>query len=223
MKTLLKLTLFYTYFLFAANAQDIELNYTCKLSGDAPPEMLQYFPNKTQVLSNGKHAVIKSFGSIPLFNTEIIFNSDKKESYVINRSTNTYVLVQDQAENTNKTPTNYRVKNTGITETISGYKCSKYEVIYQEGEENIIVYIWATNALNLPVLQINDNKPSYMAWTFKSKEISGQTIQLEHSMKMNDKNLTITYTMVSHKLDKIDPSIFEIPANFKEMKMPLKR
>jgi hypothetical protein len=152
--------------------------------------------------------------------TETLYLKDKNETYMINRESKIYSLLPNQTNtNTGQDPA-IAFKKTTETQKILNYTCTKTIVTITEKDQTINQVFWTTNEIkNINFSNLSGNKLGKGKEAMFYKEIDGVPLKME--MTTPQVNMTMQVTEI--KKETLPATDFQLPAGFKEMKLPGQR
>lgn len=187
-----------------------QVSYKIEVKGENAALMAMLMPNSMDMFMLGKDALIRMNGGIA--NTgDIITKGEEGKSYMVVHSKKTvYNMSSDKSKSTSK-PT---VEEKG-TETIKGYKCTKYLVKFPKTEKGeIYQYMWCSTDIKFTPPQTAGKSSQFFL-----EEIKGFPVKIDQYVTASAKGQTMTINQ-ELLLDKIsetkpDAGMFEIPKKYK--------
>lgn len=218
MKTLF--TFIFSTIFFTAIGQNFQLIYTCQFEGFFDQTAAPFLPKECSIRSNGEKLLISQKAENPMFASDQLI--DKDNTYSINKFTKTYTVIPLSDDNHSDVPFDYKKVASG--EKVANYNCDKYAITYSVQGQSLTLYIWVTKDINLPKFPNNKNINSPTSLAFQHKSIEGTIVKMEMPSPMPNSNANqkFIYTLKSYSIEKLDPSIFEIPSNFTKISIPSK-
>lgn len=164
------------------------------------------FPKSMVVKIKDQNTLTRMEGGMMI--GDILYLSEKGQSYRVDRDNKTYSVLSDNNNNSG----NAKVTKTTASASILGYKCQKYQVEMTEQGKKITQYIWATTELKgMDMRGISNEKMSNSAIY---KEIDGFPLKIQMSMP----EMEMIMEAKEVKKQSLPASEFIIPSNFKEVK-----
>ncbi len=141
--------------------------------------------------------------------------TDKKQSYSIDRSNKTYTVLPQGKEEPSKTNPDVKVTKTNETIRILNYLCTKTIVEITQNGKVMKNFYWTTTEIkgvdfsNLSKQHVGRGNQAMFY-----ENIEGVPLKVE--MNMAEGSMTMEVTEV--KKESLSDSLFELPADFKEVK-----
>ncbi|MEP2668494.1 MAG: DUF4412 domain-containing protein [Cyclobacteriaceae bacterium] len=168
--------------------------------------MNDMFPTGMTVKIKNQNALTRMDGG--MMTGDILYLSEKGQSYRVDRESKTYSVLSGGNNNGN----DVKVTKTAESASILGYKCQKYQVEMTEQGKKLTQYIWATTELKgIDMRSLSDEK---MRNSAIYKEIDGFPLKMQ--MVMPEMEMTMEAKEV--KEQSLPANEFIIPSNFKEVK-----
>jgi hypothetical protein len=168
--------------------------------------MSDMFPKGMTVKVKNQNTLTRMEGGMMM--GDILYLSEKGQSYSVDRENKTYSVLSNDSNNEN----NAKVTKTTESVSILGYKCQKYQVEMTEEGKKITQYIWATTELKgMDMRSMSDEK---MRNSAIYQEIAGFPLKMQ--MFMPEMEMIMEAKEV--KKQSLPASEFIIPSNFKEVK-----
>ena len=192
-------------------AQSFEgtMTYDIKYTGESVAQFASMMPNAyTLKVKGGKSRFSIQGGMMSSFMGDVINVSDKEVAFILmpNQKTAYKISTKDSDSETAK-PT---VTNTGITETINGYKCTKYKVTIKSKEGEMTSYIWASKDLN-----VKFPKAAMQSALSAFEGVDGFPVKVEQSMNQMGMSFTIIVTLKEAKKVALADADFAVPSDYK--------
>jgi hypothetical protein len=207
--------------LFATTAypQNFEgtVKYDLKYSGEAIAQFASMMPSAyTLKLKGDKSRFTIEGGMMSALMGDIITHSDKELAYILmpQQKTAYKISTKDSEKNAqeklNAPPIVPKVINTGETEKINGYNCTKYKISIKNDEGEIISYVWASKdiAAKLPKATMQTGITTY-------EGIDGFPVKIEQNMSQMGISFTMNIILNELKQGKIPDSEFTVPSDYK--------
>lgn len=187
------------------------LKYDLKYEGEMVEQFASMMPNSYTLKMKGDQSRFAiQGGMVSSFMGDIITNG-KGVSYMLMPSQKVAYKISD-AEPVKEEPVNYKVTNTGINETIKGYKCTKYKVIIKgEKGEEITSYLWASEDLKITMPKNASNQNALRAY----QGVDGFPVKIEQNM--NQMGISFNMTIILNEVTEgsIADSEFKLPSDYK--------
>lgn len=145
---------------------------------------------------------------------EVLNLTDKKQSYSIDRSNKTYSVLPQGSAEASKTNPEVKITKTNETIKILNHTCTKTIVEMTQNGKTLKNFYWTTmeiKDLDLKSLSSqNVGRNQYMFY----KDIEGVPLKMEVTMPEGSMIMEVTEI----KKESLSSSLFELPADFKEVK-----
>jgi len=166
--------------------------------------------------------------------TTVIMRTDLGKMWIINNASKTYMdrsledaksAAASAAAMMGGDKMQVEVKPTGATKKIGDWNCQEYDLSVKGGTP-LSMRIWATPDVTIdPQLyakmsEAMGSNPMMTSLTDKIKSIPGYPIQSIMTMTMGGQELQSTSTIQKISQEKIDPSVFELPAGYTKVEAP---
>jgi hypothetical protein len=185
------------------------LKYGLKYSGESVAQFASMMPNAyTLKLKGGKSRFSIQGGMMSSFMGDVINLSDKELAYILMPAQKTaYKVSTKDADKANEAKP--VVTNTGVTETISGYKCTKYKVAIKSKEGEVTSYIWASKDLNVKV-----PKAAMQSALSAFEGVDGFPVKVEQNMNQMGMSFTVVVLLSEAKQGAISDAEFTVPSEY---------
>lgn len=139
---------------------------------------------------------------------EIVSQHDKKENYMLyHTGKKAYKLPEEsQTDQTNKPKP--KVTKTSETETIAGYKCTKYLV--EESNSKVAQQIWATKDIKIPMGAFSSGMANRSSRAMLIEGIDGLPLK----MIVTENGTTSEVVATAVNKSKIDNTELQVPAGY---------
>lgn len=202
--------------LMAVNAQEKfngTVHYELDYMGSGIEAFKGMLPNGyTFKFLNGDMLMRMEGGMAASMMGDIVHLGKKGETYMLKPSEKKALKMKSDGGE-EKNSSGVSVSTTGETETIAGYKCTKYKLTTTVNGEAVTNYIWATDELKVQ----KPKKASGMGsgGSLFVDEIQGYPLKVQVTSNMA--GMSFTMTMTADKLDNTAPSkdLFVIPSDYK--------
>ncbi|MEO5595234.1 MAG: DUF4412 domain-containing protein [Chitinophagaceae bacterium] len=195
----------------------MEANPQMKERMDAAMKMMQggnggsLMPTNFIVKTNGINSITKMEGGMMAI--EMLYLTDKKQVYMINRNAKTYSLLPSNSNTDHKGDSiQHKVTKTGETMKVLDYTCTKYivEITTEHGSTMNQVF-WTTNEIKgLDMKTMARQKMGNNGQSFYYEGISGMPLRME--MVTAQVNMVMQVTEI--KKETLPDTDFTIPADF---------
>jgi uncharacterized protein Usg len=199
----------------AATAQNFEgiLKYDLKYSGEAVAQFASMMPSSyTMKLKGAKSRFSIQGGMVAAFMGDVISYSDKEQAFILmpQQKTAYKVSTKDAEKTAKEKEIKPVVTNTGVTEKINGYNCTKYKVTIKTDDGEVTSYIWASTdlAVKFPKAAMQNALSSY-------EGINGFPVKIEQNMSQMGISFTMNILLAEAKEMKIADSEFVVPSEYK--------
>ncbi len=198
-------------FLSAQNFEGV-LKYDLKYEGEMVQQFAAMMPNSYTLKLKGDNSRFAiQGGMVSSFMGDIITNA-KGISYMLMPSEKTAYKISDGTEDTKNDKVDYKVTNTGISETIKGYKCNKYKIVIKsENGEDVTTYLWASKDLEVKLPNSSSRQNAIRAY----EGVEGFPVKIEQNMNQMGISFTMTIMLNEAKPVAVADSEFKLPADYK--------
>lgn len=150
--------------------------------------------------------------------TETLHQKGKDETYLINRESKTYAVIQHNADSeTSAHNPDVTVTKTAETQKILNYTCTKSTVTLTENGHTITQVFWTTNELKgIDFKSMGDQQMGKGKQSMYYKDLEGVPLKMEMTMPQG----TMVMEVLEIKKQTLPASDFEIPAGFTKTAMP---
>ncbi len=196
-----------------SSAQNFEgaLKYDLKYEGEMVDQFASMMPNSYTLKMKGEQSRFAIQGGMVSSFMGDIITDGKGVSYMLMPSQKLAYKISD-AEPAKEEPVNYKVTNTGINETIKGYKCTKYKVVLKgEKGEEVTSYMWASKDLKITMPKSSSNQNALRAY----QGIDGFPVKIEQNMNQMGISFSMTVVLNEVKEGSIADSEFKLPSDYK--------
>lgn len=214
----MKKLIFFFYLAIASiivSAQNFEgvLKYDIKYEGEMVQQFAAMMPNSYTLKLKGDNSRFAIQGGMfSSFMGDIITNA-KGVSYMLMPSEKiAYKISDGTEEETKDDKLDYKVTNTGISETIKGYKCNKYKIVIEgENGEDVTTYLWASKDLDVKLPNGSSKQNAIRAY----QGVEGFPVKIEQNMNQMGISFTMTILLNEAKPVAIAESEFKLPTDYK--------
>jgi hypothetical protein len=213
MKRLLLILVAFATLQLSVNAQNFEgtMKYDIKYSGETVAQFASMMPNSytLKVKGNNSRFAIQG-GMVSSFMGDVISMSDKELAYILMPSQKTAYKISTKEEKGSETikPT---VVNTGVSETINGYKCTKYKISFKSKEGEMTSYMWASKDL-----AVKFPKSTMQGGALSAYEgVDGFPVKVEQNVNQMGMSFTMTVVLNEAKKGAIADAEFTVPSDYK--------
>lgn len=184
------------------------IEFKVKISGKEFDRYSKAFPEAIQLKIKNQNMRGKTTGGqITSLMSGFIFDGEHKTAYVPSDAFQTAFKLKsaDFDEDSKSQSGKFEVENTGETETISGYKCTKY-IAKEEGKDTEII-VWATEDFTIA-------KPTNLANITGNIFLEGvEGFPLKAITIQNETTMMVEVADV--RKEPVDISSFEIPSGYR--------
>lgn len=200
----------------------MEQNPQLKAQMESAMKMMQsgnvgsFLPHAFTVKTSGNNSLTHMEGGVmPM---EILYQSDKKQTFLLDRTAKTYSLLPaDNASTTKDHTVKPKVTKTSETAKILNYTCTKYIVEVAEQGKTFTQIFWTTTEIKgLDMKSLSEQHMGKGNQSMYYEGIEGVPLKMEMTMP----KATMVMTMTELKKEKVPASEFVIPADFKEVPLP---
>ena len=171
-------------------------------------------PSSFVVKVKGNNSLSHMEGGI-MGGMDILNLPDKKQSYSIDRSNKTYTVLPQGTEEPAKTNPDVKVTKTKETIKVLNYTCKKTMVeITQKGKVMKNFYWTTTEIKGIDFKSLSKQSAGHGNQSMFYENIEGVPLKVE--MTMTEGSMTMEVTEI--KKESLSSSLFEVPADFKEVK-----
>jgi hypothetical protein len=147
--------------------------------------------------------------------TEILNLTDKNQSYTLDRQNKTYTALPQGSNEAQKTNAEVKVTKTNETAKILNYTCSKTIVEMTQNGKTMKNFYWTTTEIkDLDFKSLSRQRMGRGNQTMFYENIEGVPLKMEMTMPEG----TMTMEVTEIKKESLSTSLFELPADFKEVK-----
>lgn len=194
-------------------AQNFEgiLKYDLKYEGEQVAQFASMMPSGYSLKMKGDNSKFSiNGGMMSSFMGDVITDMKGELSYVLMPSQKTvYKVSTKDADKTTPKPT---VTNTGLKETIKGYNCVKYKVVFKgEKGEELISYMWTTKDLNIKLPATASKQSALQIYD----GIDGFPVKIEQNISQMGISFSLTVTLNEAKQMAVADSEFKLPPDYR--------
>lgn len=187
------------------------LKYDIKYSGDGIDQFAAMLPTSYSLKLSEKFTKLSMEGGMAAtFMGDIIGDLKNNITYMLMPMQKTAYKMTAEKSKPEKTP-DAKITNTGLNETVGGYKSTKYKIETKAGDETIVTYIWASKDVKATLPQSNASQMPFKSY----KEIDGFPVRIVQDMSQMGMSFTTTITLSEVKKEKFADSEFKVPADYK--------
>ena len=199
----------------------MEANPQMKARMEAAMAMLQggnagsMMPTSFIVKTDGTNSISKMEGG--MMNMEMLYQTDKGKSYMINRNAKTYSLLPSYNDTDHKRDSvQHKVTKTSETMKIIGYTCTKYivELTTQRGTTLNQVFWTTTEIKGLDMRSMAKQRMGNGGQSFYYEGMAGVPLRVE----MPNPQMNMVMEVTDIKKESLPATDFAIPADFTETK-----
>ncbi len=197
----------------------MEANPQMKERMEAAMKMMQggeggsMLPKTLIIKTKGNSSVSKMEGG--MMGAETLYDGDKKQAYMINRNSKTYMLM-NAGSGAAKDSVQRKVTKTGETMKVLGYNCTKYivDVTTAKGTSMTQIFWTSTDIKGMDMRSLARQRMGNSGQSIYYEGIDGVPLRIE--MNMPQMNMAMEVTDIKKEL--LPASDFTIPSDFTETK-----
>jgi len=193
-----------------------QMEKAMKMMQGGQDPMSAAMPQTVMVKIKGASSVSKIEGGM-MGGSETLYDGDKKQSYLINRTAKTYTVLNATGNHAPGADSVQRkVTKTGETMKILDYTCTKYlvEITNAKGTTMNQVFWTSTDAKGLDMSSLSKQRMGGSGQAFYFEGISGVPLRIE--MMMPQMNMIMEVTAI--KKESLPAADFAVPSDFTESK-----
>jgi hypothetical protein len=211
-----KLLFAYSFVLvsFFAVGQSFEgvLKYDLKYDGEMVQQFASMMPNSYTLKVKGEKARFGIQGGMVASFMGDFITDGSGVSYMLMPAQKTAYKLVESAADVAKDELTYKVLSTGITETVKGYKCTKYKITTKgENGEDLTSYLWASKDLSIKLPQSSNKQNALRPY----KGVEGFPVKIEQNVSQMGVSFSMTIVLSELKEATIADNEFKVPAEFK--------
>ncbi len=146
---------------------------------------------------------------------EILNLTDKNQSYSLDRQNKTYTALPQGNNEPQKTSPEIKVTKTKETAKILNYTCTKTIVEVTQNGKTMKNFYWTTTEIkDLDLKSLSKQRMGRGNQSMFYQDIEGVPLKMEMTMPEG----TMTMEVTEIKKESLSASLFELPADFKEVK-----
>lgn len=146
---------------------------------------------------------------------EILNLTDKNQSYSLDRQNKTYTILPQGSNEPQKTKPEIKVTKTNETAKILNYLCTKTIVEITQNGKAMKNFYWTTTEIkDLDLKSLSKQRMGRGNQSMFYQDIEGVPLKMEMTMPEG----TMTMEVTEIKKESLSSSLFELPADFKEVK-----
>ncbi len=178
-------------------------------------DMNSMMPTAVTVKLKGLNSLASIQGGI-MDKTDILYLSDKDQSYTINHGARTYMVMAKPTTNTTATQEKPKVTKTAETATILGHVCTKY-LIEKTGPDGktLTTNYWATTEIKDIDIKALAKQQVGRDQSIVYAEVEGVPLKIEMAMPQG----TMTMEVQELKKTSLPASDFQLPKGYTESKI----
>jgi hypothetical protein len=194
--------------------QGLAMMQALKQSPDLDP-LSAMVPKNISIKTKDSNYIVQMEGGMAAAIGDILYLKKTNKKYSVNTSTKKYSVLPDKKDSLSSKA---KVTATNEYEKILEYKCRKYTVETIEKGKKYTQVVWASKEVKdfnincFSDLKIGDNQSG-----IDFKKIEGVPLK----MVITNEALIISLTTVELNKNAVDPSLFVIPKDYKEVPLPL--
>lgn len=166
-------------------------------------------PSGIVIKVKNNNSISKMEGGV--IDSEFLYLKDKDQSYMIDRDSKTYSLVDKYSENDEK---DRKVTKTKETTKVMGYTCTKYIVEVSYDDKKYEHHIWATTEIkDLDTRSFGNSGIDKKGSSFYFKDIEGVPLKME--MKSPEGTFIMEVTQL--KRESLPAALFSLPSDYKQV------
>jgi len=186
--------------------------YKMEVEGDFMSMLKSYLPESYIFSFKDENTKIEIKGGLLEMVMGTILITHSGERYMLNAEKKTATklpVATDDSEIEKTEPP--KVTQLNETETILGYQCQKYKIVYNEGGNEVTQYLWATPDINL---KLNGMESAGIPGTFNFNGINAFPLTIEMVVNQMRFDMNLLLYASSIKKEKFKKSDFEIPSDY---------
>ncbi|HPD66124.1 MAG TPA: DUF4412 domain-containing protein [Bacteroidia bacterium] len=182
------------------------------VEGDFMSMMKSYLPDSYVFSFKDENVRIRIKGGLLEMMAGNILVTKSGDTYLINDEEKTAWEIKAAGKNTEfenrEAP---KVIKLNESEEILGYHCEKYKIVMNEGGNEIVQYIWATDQLSLKMKGLESaGVPGY----FNYEGLDAFPLKIQMNVDQMGFNMNLILRAVDIKNEKFKSSEFQIPKNY---------
>ncbi|MEO7988804.1 MAG: DUF4412 domain-containing protein [Chryseolinea sp.] len=197
---------------------------------DANPQMKAQMEKTMQMMQGGNlNSMMPSAFTVKIKNNnsiaqmeggmiggmEILNLTDKNQSYSLDRKNKTYTTLPQGSNEPQKTSPEIKVTKTNETAKILNYTCIKTIVEVTQNGKTMKNFYWTTTEIkDLDLKSLSKQRMGRGNQSMFYQDIDGVPLKMEMTMPEG----TMTMEVTEIKKESLSASLFELPADFKEVK-----
>jgi len=193
-----------------------QMENAMKMMQGGQDPMSAALPKSIVIKIKGISSVSKTEGGI-MGGSETLYDGDKKQSYLINRTAKTYTSLNSMGNHKTGTDSiKHKITKTGETMKILDYTCTKYivEVTNAKGTTMSQIFWTSTDVKGMDMSSLARQKMGNSGQSFYYEGISGMPLRIEIAMPQTNMIMEVT----AIKKESLPASDFTIPSDFTESK-----
>jgi hypothetical protein len=187
------------------------MKYEIKYTGESVAQFASMMPNGYTLKIKGDNSRFSiQGGMVSTFMGDVITLSEKQLAYMLFPSQKAAYKISTKEDSKTDTDVKPTVVNTGITETINGFKCTKYKITVKTKEGDYVIYYWASKDL-----AVKFPKATMQGGALSQYEgVEGFPVKVEQNMNQMGMSFTLTATLVEAKKASISDAEFKVPSEY---------
>jgi hypothetical protein len=198
---------------FVSTAQEFEgvLKYDLKYEGDQVSQFASMMPNGYSLKMKGdKSRFSINGGMVSSFMGDVVSDGKAQLSYVLMPQQKIAYKVSTK-EDASKNTVKPKVTNTGLVETIKGYKCTKYKIVLSVEGNEMVSYMWTTKDINIKLPASASKQTALQIYD----GVDGFPVKIEQNISQMGMSFTLTVMLNEAKQMAIADSDFALPSDYK--------
>lgn len=190
-----------------------QIKYKIEMKGENAALMSMMSPNGLEISISGNNSLIKMKGGM-VPTGDIISKEDGNTYMVMHNKKTAFLMPKEDKETDDAADMKPTVEEKG-TETVNGYKCTKYLVKFPKKDNNeVYQYMWCTKDIKVATPKGAGKSAAYFI-----EEIDGFPVKIDQYIKATMQGQTINMnqelTLESISEEKPADELFEIPKKYK--------
>ncbi|MFC2113783.1 DUF4412 domain-containing protein [Bacteroidota bacterium] len=190
------------------------VTYTMEFEGDFVALMETYMPESYLFSYKDGNTLIQiNGGLLETLMGRILVNGSSGESFLLKAEEKRAYRFSGTSnpEEIDENQSGPRIIETDETETILGFKCNLYKMIFNEGGNELIQYVWATKEIDI---KINGIENTGLPGTFSFLGLDAYPLKIKAKIQEGGFDFMIILTATSIHPDKMNSGDFRIPDDY---------